>query len=195
MIFRTPAGPFAVRTHDQDDGVVAAFVSADPRVRELPSSVLDRLLSVLGLRRENLSNDHPPRLADAGNEHPIVVLEEKDRFDTVTFDPLALRSLMVEQRWVETVTIPHCSGPERIEARNLFPVGTMNEDPATGSAAAAVGGYLRELDLVRPPAQVTIRQGHHLGLPCALTVSIPATGGITVSGSARDCAPSLLVTT
>lgn len=45
------------------------------------------------------------------------------------------------------------------EARNLFPVGTMDEDPATGSAAASVGAYLRHLQLVRPPVEVLIRSG------------------------------------
>ena len=60
----------------------------------------------------------------------------------------------------------------------------MNEDPATGSAAASVGGYLRALALVDPPAQVIIHQGRHVGRPSLLTVDIPPTGGIVVSGTA-----------
>jgi len=61
----------------------------------------------------------------------------------------------------------------------------VREDPATGSAAAALGGYLRALGLVRPPARVTVRQGRHVGRPGVLTVDIPDGDlGIAVSGTA-----------
>jgi PhzF family phenazine biosynthesis protein len=60
------------------------------------------------------------------------------------------------------------------------------EDPATGAAAAAFGGYLREFGLVSVPAEVTIHQGDDLGRPSVLTVGIPAEpgSGISVSGTA-----------
>ncbi|MEN3298983.1 PhzF family phenazine biosynthesis protein, partial [Pseudonocardia sp.] len=60
------------------------------------------------------------------------------------------------------------------------------EDPATGAAAAAFGGYLRELGLVAPPAQVTVRPGDDLGRPGVLTIDIAADpgSGIAVSGPA-----------
>ena len=60
------------------------------------------------------------------------------------------------------------------------------EDPATGAAAAALGGYLRELGLVEPPVTVIVRQGDDMGRPGVLTVDIPAdpASGISVSGSA-----------
>ncbi|MPY46983.1 PhzF family phenazine biosynthesis protein, partial [Streptomyces phyllanthi] len=70
------------------------------------------------------------------------------------------------------------------EARNLFPVGTITEDPATGSAAAAVGAYLRDTGLLEAPATLTIHQGRHVGRLSLLRVDIPAEGGITVSGTA-----------
>lgn len=60
------------------------------------------------------------------------------------------------------------------------------EDPATGAAAAALGGYLRDLRLVTPPATVTIHQGHDMGRPSLLTVAVPAQpgSGIDVTGAA-----------
>ena len=75
-------------------------------------------------------------------------------------------------------------GTLRFEARNLFPVGRITEDPATGSAAAAVGGYLRGIGAVRPPARVVIEQGRHVGRPGRLVVDIPEQGGMVVSGRA-----------
>jgi PhzF family phenazine biosynthesis protein len=69
-------------------------------------------------------------------------------------------------------------------ARNPFPVGGVVEDPATGAAAAALGGYLRALGAVTPPATITIRQGEAMGRASRLEVDIPKTGGIVVRGTA-----------
>ncbi len=48
----------------------------------------------------------------------------------------------------------------------------MVEDPATGAAAAAFGGYLRSLALMDAPAQVTIMQGEDMGRPSPLVVDL-----------------------
>jgi PhzF family phenazine biosynthesis protein len=71
-------------------------------------------------------------------------------------------------------------------ARNPFPVGRISEDPATGSAAASTGAYLRELGTLELPARILIHQGEHVGRPGVLTVDIPLAGGITVSGTAVE---------
>jgi PhzF family phenazine biosynthesis protein len=96
---------------------------------------------------------------------------------------------MDEQGWAGTITVIHAqgvdgSGSSVVEARNLFPVGALTEDPATGSAAASLGGYLRALDLIAPPARVVVRQGRHVGRPSLLVVDVPVDGGITVTGTA-----------
>ena len=58
------------------------------------------------------------------------------------------------------------------------------EDPATGAAAAALGGYLRDSGLLAAPATILIRQGEAMGRPSRLWVEIPPTGGIMVTGAA-----------
>lgn len=50
--------------------------------------------------------------------------------------------------------------------------------------AAALGGYFREAGLVDAPATLYIRQGEAMGRPSRLTVGIPVTGCIVVSGTA-----------
>ena len=110
-------------------------------------------------------------------------------FDAFRFDPGAVRAFMDAQGWPATITVLHrtmdgADGVMRFEARNLFPVGRITEDPATGSAAAAVGGYLRGLGAVRPPQRVRIEQGRHVGRPGELVIDIPVHGGIVVSGRA-----------
>ena len=71
-------------------------------------------------------------------------------------------------------------------ARNPFPVGGVYEDPATGAAAAALGGYLRDAGLLEAPARFEIRQGDFMGRPSRISVSVPASGGIVVSGTAVE---------
>ena len=78
--------------------------------------------------------------------------------------------------WQKSPTIFH--------ARNPFPVGGVIEDPATGSAAAALGGYLRTIEYLPIPTKLLIYQGETLGRPSQLTVEIPKTGGIVVRGTA-----------
>jgi PhzF family phenazine biosynthesis protein len=59
------------------------------------------------------------------------------------------------------------------------------EDPATGAAAAAFGGYLREAGLIPVPAEFTVYQGHDMGRPSTIQVTVPAdpASGIGVSGT------------
>jgi PhzF family phenazine biosynthesis protein len=71
-------------------------------------------------------------------------------------------------------------------ARNPFPPGGIVEDPATGAATAALGGYLCELELVALLSTVTVRQGDDIGRPGVLTIGIlaEARSGIAVTGAA-----------
>jgi len=160
----------------------ASFTSVDPVVTAIQDAALRDVLDLVGLSEQDL--DFPPRVANAGNPHPILVVREKTRFDGFTFDPARARAVLDAHAWPATITIAHRLGDLEFEARNLFPVGTITEDPATGSAAAAFGGYLRELGLVEPPAPITIHQGRHVGRPGLLEVQIPEHGGIVVTGSA-----------
>ena len=70
-------------------------------------------------------------------------------------------------------------------SRNPFPPGGVVEDPATGAAGAALGAYLRDLELVPLPATLTIAQGEDLGRPGQLIVDIRADRAeVEVTGTA-----------
>ena len=96
-----------------------------------------------------------------------------------------MSALMARHDWT-TINLIWRESAHTYHARNPFPPGGVVEDPATGAAAAAFGGYLRELALVSPPVTVTVHQGDDLGRPSILHVGIPADprAGITVSGTA-----------
>lgn len=194
IVLETPVGPVAMdAVADAEGSITVSFTSVEPEVRALDEGVCDRLLELLGLSAADLDPRFAVREAFAGNWHPIVFLADRVVFDRFRFSPPAVAELMRERGWRGTVTVLHLGedaateAPEGvsavIDARNLFPVGQITEDPATGSAAAAVGAYLRTLGAA--PVRVLIRQGAHIGRPSELLVTIPAAGGIVVTGGAQ----------
>lgn len=191
--FDTPAGEISLRTRTADGVTHASFTSVEPWVRELENQTLIDLLTLLGIHREDLDPRLPPRESFAGNPHPVLAVRDAEVFDSFDVDPQAVRRLMDAQGWTGTVTVVHRMaptpgseppGPLTFEARNIFPVGEITEDPATGSAAASVGAWLRSLGAVSPPEQVVIHQGRHVGRPSVLLGHVPEAGGITVTGTA-----------
>jgi PhzF family phenazine biosynthesis protein len=182
--FATPVGEVEIATRMEAEVRTASFTSVEPHVEPLEDRALDAVLSLIGAQRDDMDAAHPPALAYAGNRHPLVVLTDDVLFDTFTFDPDVARELLDAEGWPATIIVLRDLGDGRWDARNIFPVGTLTEDPATGAAAAATGAYLRATGAVAPPAHVVITQGRHVGRPGLLTVDIPAEGGITVSGTA-----------
>jgi len=186
IVFATTVGDIRIEVERRAEGIAAAFTSVVPSVSDLPPAERDAILDLLSLTNADLDAELPPRIADAGNPHPVIALTDRGAFDTFTFDAGRVRALMNDRGWPATITIVHRVAPDRLLARNLFPVGRITEDPATGSAAAAVGAYLRAHGAVATPTRIEIEQGAHVGRPGLLTVDIPASGGIRVSGSAVE---------
>lgn len=183
VVFDTNAGAVTLRSIAADDGrITVSFTSVDPEVRDLDPEVLEHLLSLLRLTADDLDERFPAKEAFAGNWHPVIVVRDRELFDQFRFAPDAVATLMRDRGWLGTVTVLHTVGPADFDARNLFPVGRITEDPATGSAAASVGAYLRSLG--HPETTVRIHQGAHVRRPSLLTVTIPPTGGIEVAGGA-----------
>jgi predicted PhzF superfamily epimerase YddE/YHI9 len=72
----------------------------------------------------------------------------------------------------------------RIRYFSPFPIGGVAEDAATGAAAAAFGGYLREIDYAHS-GRITIEQGVDMGRPSLLQVDlVPDAPGVRVTGHA-----------
>ncbi|MBF4603675.1 PhzF family phenazine biosynthesis protein [Curtobacterium sp. VKM Ac-2884] len=184
-VFTTAAGEVALDATTGPDGVVrVAMTSVEPATRDIDPALLARLFDLLGLTADDIAPGLPVLESFAGNWHPVLVLHDRELFHQFRFAPGPLADLKREAGWQGTVTVLHRTGEREYEARNLFPAGRITEDPATGSAAASTGAYLREVGAVEPGDRVVIRQGRHVGRPSLLLVDVPSTGGITVTGSA-----------
>jgi PhzF family phenazine biosynthesis protein len=165
-------------------GVRAELVSVPPRTAPLDPGDLAELLAALRWAPGDLDAALPPRVAYAGAWHPVVAAASRERLADLDYDMAALGALMERRGWT-TVDLVWREGPDVFHARNPFPPGGVVEDPATGAAAAAFGGYLRELGLVGVPALLTVHQGDDMGRPSVITVRVPADpgSGIGVSGT------------
>ncbi|WP_431946645.1 PhzF family phenazine biosynthesis protein [Micromonospora marina] len=187
----TRAGLVEVATSVRADGTTTAtLTSVTPRTIPLGDEDRAALLAALRWSPDDLDATLPPRVAYAGAWHPIVAAATRQRLADLDYDMAALSALMAERDWT-TIDLVHRESPLVFHARNPFPPGGVVEDAATGAAAAAFGGYLRELGLVQPPATVTVRQGEDMGRPSLLTVGIPAGpgAGIAVTGTAVPIPP------
>jgi PhzF family phenazine biosynthesis protein len=186
LTFLTRAGTVEVVTARGSDGELrATLTSVAPRTIDIADSDLAQLLAALGWGRDDLDADLPPRVAFAGAWHPIIAASTRYRLADLDYDFASLAALMAARQWT-TIDLVWRESATVFHARNPFPPGGVVEDPATGAAAAAFGGYLRELNLVALPTTLTIYQGADLGRPGVLTVGIGAEpgSGIAVTGTA-----------
>jgi len=180
----TRAGLVEVTVRDGDGGPpVATLVSVAPSSAPLPDEDRAEALAALGWTDDDLDPALPPRIAYAGAFHPVLAVADAAPLEALDYDYDRLGALMAARDWT-TMQLVHRVDATTFRSRNPFPPGGVVEDPATGAAAAAFGGYLRELGLVEVPATITIHQGAELGRPSRLTVDIPEAGGISVSGAA-----------
>ena len=182
--FHTPAGEVPVDTSGRNGSIVATLTSVVPHVEEVPPALLDTALATLRWSPDELDPELPPRIGYAGARHLILAAATRERLAALDYDFDALKRAMLEHD-LTTVDLVHREDELTYHARNPFPVGGVVEDPATGAAAAAFGAYLRALNLITPPATVTVHQGVDMGRPSLLTVEIAADRPeIRVSGRA-----------
>lgn len=172
LLLDTPVGEIPVATgRDGSGAVVATLTSVPTRSRPAAGSELDEALRALGWSGADLDPALPPHVAFGGNEHLVLAAASRARLADLAYDFDALGAVMREHGWT-TVNLVWRESPERFHARNPFPVGGVVEDPATGAAAAALGGYLRTLGLVTRPTTIAIRQGEDMGRPSDLLIDV-----------------------
>ena len=77
----------------------------------------------------------------------ILAAATRRRLAGLDYEFERLKALVLELE-LTTVDLVWRDRDDLYHVRNPFPVGGVYEDPATGAAAAAFGGYLRALGLI-----------------------------------------------
>ncbi|MFE9702976.1 PhzF family phenazine biosynthesis isomerase [Streptomyces sp. NPDC005930] len=185
IVLDTPAGEIPVSTASDGSGAVRATLTSVPtRSRPALPAELDGTLRALGWTSADLDPALPAHVAFGGNDHLVLAAASRARLADLDYDFDALAEIMRRYGWT-TVDLVWRESAERFHARNPFPVGGVVEDPATGAAAAAFGGYLRELGLVTRPGTIAIRQGEDMGRTSELLIEVsPGDPRTRVTGQA-----------
>lgn len=163
----------------------AALQSPLTHSEPAPGPLVADALDLFGWAADALDLRIPPALAHAGGNHLVLALKSRALLSGMRYDLDTGREL-AERADVGTFTLLYAEIPQLFHARNPFPMGGIYEDPATGSAAAALAGYLRDLDWPSGGA-IEILQGQDMGMPSRLRAEwTPEKGAsVRVSGAAR----------
>ena len=182
-MFRTAVGEVPVVVERSGDRFSATLTSVEPSGRAADDGLVSDVLAATSWTTGDLDDDLTTELAFAGAWHLVLPVRTRGVLSSLEYEFEALRDVM-DADGLTTVQVIWREDPHTFHSRNPFPVGGVVEDPATGAAAAALGGYLRRHSFVEVPADLIVWQGVDMGRPSRISVHVPAVGGIDVSGTA-----------
>lgn len=167
-------------------GLLSAALQSPPtHSRPASPDLVSEALALFGFTKELLDPRIPPALIYGGVEHLVLALKTREGLAAMRYDLATGREMMHRER-LTTIALIFAENERLFHARNPFASGGVYEDPATGAAAAALAGYLR--DIAWPHGgQIEVIQGEDMGMRSILRAEITSTPGasIRVSGTAR----------
>ncbi|KPW58432.1 PhzF family phenazine biosynthesis protein [Pseudomonas syringae group genomosp. 3] len=174
-----------VEGHAQGSLTSAALQSPPTFSKPVSAQLLEEALTLFGYTHSDLDERIPPAHINGGAGHLILALNSRAALKAMHYDQQAGRELMVREGWA-TILLAWAETDQMFHTRNPFAFGGVYEDPATGAATAALGGYLRDIGWPHG-GLIDILQGEDMGSPSRLRAEIPEQIGssIRVSGMAR----------
>ena len=175
-----------VEARESAGGMAVTLVSPQTRSRAARDDERDDALALFGLTVDELDPRLPPARIHGGADHFLLVLKDRARLAAMDYDLDAGR-LMMRQHGLVTIMLVHIADNRNFDVRNAFASGGVLEDPATGAAAAAFAGYLRDVNWEHG-GTFTIRQGEDMGAPSVIQVAMSDVSGapVRVSGTTRE---------
>ncbi|MDR6192902.1 PhzF family phenazine biosynthesis protein [Agrobacterium pusense] len=163
-----------------------------PPTHSVPArpALLSEALDLFGYARSDLDPTLAPCEANGGIDHLIIPLGSRAALARMDYDLGQGRSFM-QTHGIGTVAFVFRGDDRLFHARNAFAIGGVFEDPATGAAAAAFAGMLRDLHALES-GTITIMQGEDMGQPCRIEVGFTAELGspVNVRGTSSISPPS-----
>jgi PhzF family phenazine biosynthesis protein len=179
-------GEISVSTEKSESGVFTATLqSPETWSKDAPKEYVDKVLAAFNLENDSLDPAFPVWFAFAGAKHLILAVKNRKTLTDMSYQFDVVKALMADEGLV-TISVLWRESEELFHSRNAFASGGVYEDPATGAAAAALAGYLRDIHW-QGKKSFTIFQGADMGMPSRLLVQYgPKTGeSVSVSGEAR----------
>tara|TARA_R110000850_G_scaffold129647_1_gene249636 strand:- start:444 stop:1283 length:840 start_codon:yes stop_codon:yes gene_type:complete len=181
----TAVGRVPVKVGTMEGQIQAALTSVEPTHRPVTAELVNEVLALLKWPPNELDPAIPPVFAYGGVWHLVLAVSSRDRLRQLDYEFEKLKAFM-SREGLTTLQLIFREHSGLFHSRNPFPIGGVVEDPATGAAAAALGGYLRDAKLINVPAQFLVKQGEDIGRLSLLTVEVPERGGVVVAGTAAE---------
>jgi PhzF family phenazine biosynthesis protein len=180
------AGRITVEARSEDGATRVTLTSPRTHSAAADPLLVEAALDLFGFAPIDLNTDLPPALAHAGNNHLILALRKREALGRMTYD-IGEGARLMRHHGLTTIDLVWVETRQRFHSRNAFAVGGVLEDPATGAAAAALSGYLRDIGWPHGGA-IDIVQGEDMGATSLLHAEIGETpgDGIRVSGTTRS---------
>lgn len=169
------------------DGELFSAALQSPPTWNMPinEALKAEALTLFGLSAHDLDERYPVARIHAGADHLLLPLKDRATLAAIMYDLDAGRTFMKAHQLV-TVMLVWAQDNRLFHVRNAFASGGVVEDPATGAAAAAFAGYLRDKGLLTA-GDIDLVQGEDMGSRSLLNASFSQEAGssVRVSGTAR----------
>ena len=167
-------GPTLVEVEVRD-GVAARALVHQGAPRFGPEVPAERAAATLCLAPADLHSDLPAQVVGTGLDYAIIPLRDTAALARARVDIGLLPAF--EADFAEVYPFAFTGHEEPwAEARGLFPLEGIPEDPATGSAAGPLAAYLTARGRLPLGEERVVSQGRHVRRPSLLTVRVEGAG-------------------
>lgn len=166
-----PGGRVEARVEREGDAVVVWMDM--PVATRVPAPLeLEAVAAALGLPHEVLASRPAGAIEDVGIRVALLPLADLSALDAMRPDFARLRALGGPLRITVFYPFVYDEASARVRSRSFAPAVDIDEDPATGTAAASLGAFLAREGLVPETAELRLRQGEAMGRPSELRLRI-----------------------
>lgn len=178
-VLETAAGAIGVEFRQDTEGRLEAFVTAPQPSREGPAPAPDIAAAALRIGVRDLA--FAPTAFTAGVPYAFVAVASRELLSQVSLDPARWEESF-KRAWASAIfvfTMDDWESGREVHGRMFAPGIGIAEDPATGSAAAALTGLLVDLQgIADGQCGWSVRQGEDMGRPSTIHIKATVSNGV-----------------
>lgn len=178
-------GKIQIEVSENNNKIFTSINSVKTYTFDIEEEYINNIIDAFSFSKNDLNEKYPIKVSFSGINNLILFVKNKKTLQEMKYDFEEVKELMISKNIV-TINILWEENENLFHSRNAFAYGGIYEDPATGSAAIALGEYLRSMG-IKKSGEIEILQGFDMKQPSQLFVSFEETlnSSIKVSGACR----------
>ena len=179
LVFEEQAGLVPMRILSKGGDITGAQLTAPQRLRRGKTMAPAAIAACLGLPESDVvAHKHPPQAAGVGTDFMFAQLRAPETLARVRPNTDAFAQHFPSGGGPRSLFAYARSGANAVFSRMFFPVPDIREDPATGSAAAALAALLADISPRADGTQrLNIAQGVEMGRPSMMRSEVDKSAG------------------